>query len=64
MNSFEDALQKAGITKEFLLKKTEEFIDAIKSGEYKPRHKEKVLARLVNMRLSLLDKIDTIKNGN
>ncbi len=51
------ALKRVGLTDEFMLKKIEEWIKAIKTGEYKPRNKEKKLQELTSHREELLEKI-------
>ena len=58
MNDFQKALIKAGITYEFLLEKTDELIDAIKKGEFKPRNKEKELAGLYQTRKGILKRME------
>ena len=61
MNTFAEAMEKAGLTDEFLLSKTEELIDAIKSGVFKPRNKKRELEKLESARNELLYRIVTKK---
>jgi hypothetical protein len=57
MNRFREAMIKAGLTNEFLLERTEELIDAIESGKFKPRNKTKVLKELLNTKEGLIYRI-------
>ena len=57
MDTFKKALIEAGITNQFLLNKTQEFILAIKDGTYKPKNKKKELKKLIKMKEDLIFRI-------
>lgn len=46
MDTYKEALIGAGITNEFMLERTEELINAIESGKFKPKNKKKELDNL------------------
>ena len=56
-------LEEAGITDEFLLGKTNELIEAIESGKFKPRNKGRELKDLEQIREALLFRIKRDKEG-
>ena len=56
-------LEEAGITDELLLGKTNELIEAIESGKFKPRNKERELKNLEQIREALLFRIKRDKEG-
>jgi hypothetical protein len=61
---WKEAMDKAGLTDEYLLEKTEELIKAIETGEFKPRNKEKVLNKLIDEKKWLLCRINQEKGAN
>lgn len=60
---FEKALKEAGITEEYLLQKTNEWIDAIKTGKFKPKNKEKELKELEVVKRILIFRIKQQQEG-
>ncbi len=56
-NNWRELLEKAGATDEFLLNRVNELIEAIDSGKFKLRNKERELQWLKNMREQLLHRI-------
>jgi hypothetical protein len=61
---WQEAMEKAGLTDERLLRCTNELIMAIESGESKPRHKDKELRKLKTMKREFLLRIKQKRGEN
>ena len=56
-------LEEAGLTDEYLLGKVNELLNAIQTGEFKPRNKEQELRKLKEMKEVLLFRIKQKQGG-
>lgn len=56
-------LEEAGITDEYLLGKVNQWSNAIQSGEFKPKNKERELRKLREMKEMLLFRIKQKQGG-
>ncbi len=62
-NKLREELRRAGLDEAFLLKRTEELIEAIETNQFRPKNKEKELRKLKQIREVLLLRIQQNQGG-